>query len=243
MAITTPVAYWQFDESSGNATDEIASYVLTNNNTVGYAAAKINNGADFGSANTNKTFNLANTYSIAVDGAKSFAGWVNITTAPSSGVVQDIIGLGYSANDVVYLIEYWNQAGTLKLRVGRARYGVDDPTLIYTQTLTTGTWYHLALTIDASRNQALYVNGTSVATNTATSGNGSFGGGTYNGTKFGTALYAIDRLYKGLVDEWGIWNVQLTSSEVTELYNAGAGTSYPFGGGGSTFTPRAVWFM
>jgi len=230
MAIPTPVAYWKFDESSGNATDQIGSYVLTNNNTVGYAAAKINNGADFGSSNTNKTFNIANQFGIAVDGNKSFAGWVNVTTAPSSGVAQDIIGLGYSANDVAYLIEYINSSGTLRLRVGRARYGTDDPTLLYTQTLTTGTWFHLALTVDTSLNQELYVNGTSVATNTATSGNGAFGNGTYNGTKFGTALFSITRLYTGLVDEWGIWDVELTASEVSELYNGGSGISYPFSG-------------
>lgn len=231
MAIPTPVAYWKFDESSGNATDEIGSVVLTNNNTVGYASAKINNGADFGTANTNKTFNVANQFGLTVDAAKSFAGWVNISTSPASGTVYDIIGLGYSANDVAHLIEYGNLAGTIRLRCGRARYGVDDPNCLYTTTLTVGTWYHIALTVDGSRNQELYLNGTSVATSTAASGNGSFGGGTYNGTKFGTALFGITRTHCGLIDEWGIWNVQLTASEVSELYNGGAGTSYPFGGG------------
>ena len=31
----------------------------------------------------------------------------------------------------------------------------------------------------------------------------------------------------GIIDEVGFWNRELTSSEVTDLYNSGAGLAYP----------------
>jgi hypothetical protein len=34
--------------------------------------------------------------------------------------------------------------------------------------------------------------------------------------------------FDGTIDEVGIWNRSLSSSEVSELYNGGSGASYPF---------------
>src|SRR3990167_551156 len=49
MALDTNlVAYWKMDESSGDATDSVASHTLTNTN-VTYGTGKINNGAAFNS--------------------------------------------------------------------------------------------------------------------------------------------------------------------------------------------------
>ncbi len=229
MALTDSLAaYWKFDEASGNAADSSGnSYTLTNNNTVGYAAGIINNGGDFGSSNTNKTFTrTADTLGIVVDAARSFAGWFQISVDPTSGTVYDVMGQGYNPSDVFYIFEYGNFGGTKRFRVGRARSGVDDPTMTYDTTLTTSTWYHIAYTIDGSRNQIFYFNGTSVDSDTAASGNGS--GTTTTGTLFSTAFFATARLLQGKVDEWGVWSRVLTSDEVTELYNGGAGLTYPF---------------
>lgn len=230
------VAYWKFDEASGNPADATGNgYTLTNNNSVAFNACLINNGADFGASNTNKYFNIASQFGLASADARSFSGWIYVSTEPSSGDVYDFFGQGYNSTDVVYMIEYGNFGGTKRLRIGRARLYVDDPTLLYTVTLTLNTWYHIVYTIDGSLNQVLYVNGTNVASNTATSGNGS--GATYDGTQFATAFFGTTRLAKGKVDEWGVWSRVLDASEVTELYNSGAGIQYPFGGGGFVATP------
>jgi len=37
--------------------------------------------------------------------------------------------------------------------------------------------------------------------------------------------------FDGMIDEVGVWSRLLTSDEVTTLYNAGAGLSYPFSSG------------
>ena len=54
MSLTTNiVAYWKFDESSGNAMDSTGNgNTLTNVNTVTYSAGKINNGANFVAASS-----------------------------------------------------------------------------------------------------------------------------------------------------------------------------------------------
>ena len=33
--------------------------------------------------------------------------------------------------------------------------------------------------------------------------------------------------YNGILDEIGVWDRELTSTEVTELYNSGSGKQYP----------------
>ena len=239
MAVPAPIAFWKFDEASGNPADATGNgYTLTNNNTVGFGAGALNNCADFGASNTNKTFSTSSTLGLAVNDTRSFAGWVNVTTAPG---VYDIMGMGYDANDVFYIFEYINFP-PVRLRVGRARNGVDDPTILYTTTLTTGTWFHLAYTFNGSTfAQNLYVNGSNVGSNTATSGNGS--GSTTTGTVFSTALFSAARFFQGKCDEWGVWNVELTSSEVTELYNSGTPLAYPFSGGGGSPTARNLMMM
>lgn len=225
MAIPTPIAYWKFDESSGNASDSVGGFTLTNNNTVSFGSGKINNTADFGTGNTNKTFTTTNKLGLTVNASRSFAGWVNINTAPGA---MDIMGMGYETEDVFYVFEYIDfGGGTLRLRVGRGRNGVDDPNLLYTTTLSTGTWYHLGYTFNGSTfAQELYLNGSSVTTSTAVSGNGS--GSTFDGTVFGRALFGLSRLANAKTDEWGVWNVVLTAGEISELYNSGSGKSYPF---------------
>jgi len=101
----------------------------------------------------------------------------------------------------------------------------------YTVTLTIGTWYFISATWDTGGTMTLYLNGSSVATNTST--------GTYSlsmtprltiGTWWDSPLSGT---LKGKVDEVGIWSRALSSSEITELYNSGTGLSYPF----TTFNP------
>jgi hypothetical protein len=228
MALLPTTAYWKLDEASGNAADATGNgFTLTNNNTVAYAAGKINNGADFGAVNVNGNFSNTNNMGLAVDAARSYSLWVNITTAPPLNQYYDLFGQGYSANDVFYQIEYGDVTGTKRFRVGRARNGVDDPTLTYNVDLGTGTFYHIVYTNNGSLGQTLYVNGASVATNTATGGNGS-GGGTFDGTVVSRALFAVARVVNGKMDEIGVWNYVLSAADVTALYNAGAGIQYPF---------------
>lgn len=55
---TNLISYWKLDETSGNAVDSVGSNTLTNNNSVSFSTALINNGANFGTANTNKYYQV-----------------------------------------------------------------------------------------------------------------------------------------------------------------------------------------
>ena len=44
MSVTTPLAYWKLDESSGDAIDSISSLTAVNT-SVTYGTGKLNNGA------------------------------------------------------------------------------------------------------------------------------------------------------------------------------------------------------
>ena len=235
---TTYGGAFHLNESSGNATDSTAGLTFTNNNTVGYASGKIGNSADFGASNTNKNFTTTSHFGLAAGAARSISCWVNVTTAPASGAVYDIFGMSDEPEDVAYLFEYGNFSGTRRLRIGRARYYVDDPTLLYRLDMGTGTWYHIAYTIDASRNQTLYVNGASVATNTAVAGNGS--GPVFDGSYLSRAGFAVTRVYSGKLDEVKVAPGVLTANWITTEYNNQNdeatfwGTWTDAGGGGPT---------
>jgi len=109
----------------------------------------------------------------------------------------------------------WMQGSTLKFQFASSTGEAA------TATLSTGTWYHIVCTYDGT-NLKIYRNAVNDNTGTGTpnytsAGNWNIGrGGDYNG------FYSDCE-----VDEIGIWSRTLSASEVTELYNASNGLSYP----------------
>ena len=96
-------------------------------------------------------------------------------------------------------------------------------------TLTTGVWYMATLTYDGA-NIRLYLNGSSDAAAVALTGN----------TRTSTdALYigaqGGNTFFDGIIDEVGAWSRELSSTEVTALYNSGNGNQYPFTTSSSAF--------
>lgn len=230
MALTDNIqGYWKLDESSGNASDSVASNTLTNNNTVSYSAAKINNGADFGSSNTNKSLSTTSAVGPASFAtAHSYSFWVNVTTAPTSGNAAYLFFNDFS--DGNSRVTYNNSGGTLQIQIQRGSGGFLN-TATNNYTLTTGTWFHVVFTYAGSGTGTgkLYVNG-SLQSNQLTS-TSTTGGGI--GPEFAIALRKNDLSlpFSGKVDEFGVWSRELTSDEVTQLYNSGNGVQYPFTSG------------
>jgi hypothetical protein len=219
MALTDNIAaYWKFDESSGNASDATGNgKTLTNTGTVGYSAGKINNAADFGATNSGKYFIISD--NLSFQNAMSYSFWFNCTTDISSTGNQYILLDNRTTGAIAYIqILYRNQSGTRTLR-----FVSGDNITGYDINMGTGTWYHIVGTRSSSGSTTLYVNGSSVAT-------GSSGGvsGGANWCVVGDDSGGGGRT-QGLIDACGVWNRELTSSEVTELYNSGTGKQYPFG--------------
>jgi hypothetical protein len=214
------VAYYKLDETSGNAADSIGSNTLTNDN-VTYVTGKINNGADLEKDST-AVFTTTTT-PVTGTGDKTISVWCKPESFSANGNIVIAIGgqsnhnqinLGFSDNGKAYAQLYGGG--------GFARASSAS---------STGTWLH-AVAVYKTSGFIVYVNGSEVATGSANSMNVS---GT-NGNIFGNYTdYDTNWGYDGLIDEVGIFNRALSSTEVTLLYNSGDGRQWPFNVG-DTYT-------
>jgi len=235
MALTDNlVAYWKFDESSGNASDATGNgRTLVNSTSVTYSSGKINNGVDFGATNTTKFLSVANSL-IGTYNADSYtvSVWLNILTLPS-GNNQTICGIGGDAGRAQTNLMYIDIAGT-KYFYWSIFNGSSGFSAQLAYTLTTGTWTHVVYK-KSTTTVEVYVNGTSIGTASLSITDASPG----RTAEFTLAQEAAGTAneYKGSMDEMGVWTRALSATEVSQLYNSGAGLPYPLSvtnGGTST---------
>lgn len=222
---TSLVSYYELEESSGTRVDSHGANNLTDNNTVTSAAGKQGTAAVFVTANTEFLSNTALDISGTTD--KSLAFWVKIGTAPSSGTTyalfSDYQNVG---NNRAWGMMYRNNGGTLQFYTITSDDGSSTLTGTINQTLTAGTWYHLAFLYDKSAGSIqVYVNGSSIGSIT----------GQKVSIKNGTDPFRIGALgdgggtawhFDGSIDEFGLWDKLLSSTEVSDLYNSGTGIPY-----------------
>jgi hypothetical protein len=96
---------------------------------------------------------------------------------------------------------------------------------------STNTWYHVVATKLVNGNMNLYLNGSLVGTKVTTVNP------TYLATVSKPCIGALNIPARGsigyfaqsgfAVDELNLWTKELTATEVTDLYNSGAGKQYP----------------
>jgi YD repeat-containing protein len=224
VATTSLLAYYKLDESSGNAVDATGNgYVLANSGSTGYASGKINNGAVFNNTNA-KSLQNSGAINFVTGGTRTWTTWVNFSNI--NGYVLDNV----TTNGNIRMIVYGGGDNKIHLFANGNE--------VVSGNLTTGTWYHVAATQNGSTWQ-LYINGVFI-------GSTSTGGLSYaaNGFVIGNS-YAGGGPGQNTTDEVSIWGRVLTPSEITSLYNAGNGLSYPFQGSAgqyqlvtTTFTPQ-----
>jgi hypothetical protein len=214
MALTDNlVSYWKFDESSGNAYDSVGSNTAVNTNTT-YSTGKINNGAVFNGTSAK----LLPTDITIFNGDFSVSMWV------SRNAAQDGYIFGRTTSTSPYgtfNIYYGNGDSLLHSGLYNTAASFQEPTT--TTTLTQNTWYHFVFTVSGTTMKA-YVNGSQQGgdvTFTGTRGN-------VGTTCFGQRNDDGAVKYSGGLDEVGVWNRALSSTEVTSLYNGGSGFQYPF---------------
>lgn len=222
------IAYYRLDDASGtsaaDATGSGNTGTLTNSPT--WTTGQINGALSFATAST-QYVDLGTGINPA---AISYTAWIKATSFPNSYncvLARSDAGVNYTA----MLIK---STGKLAFYVGNsAPTHVSSYDGVGSNTLSTGTWYFIALTFDSTSGLKGYVNasldsssGSAFATDTSAIS-------TYIGGQPATA----GRYFNGIIDEVGIWNRALTSTEVSDLYNSGTGLSYPGGGGGSIILP------
>lgn len=205
------VAYYKLDESSGNASDSIGTNTLTNTNAT-YAAAKINNGASLDGSTAYFTGSTS-AYQVF-----TYNAWVYNTNHSATHTIKGgLYETSYGAPQ--FRIETNQKIGLIKAGVAAIDYS--------SGTVPDTTWTMVTVTYDVSGNYVFYINGSASGsgTNLQTFLNKSI---LIGATQDNASVYA--EKMNGLIDEVSIFNRALTSTEVTELYAAGAGKQYPWSG-------------
>ncbi len=212
---TSLISYYKLD---GNSTDSVSSANGTDT-SITYSAGngKIVQGAGFNGTSSNIL--LPNNDWSATTGY-SMQAWLKTTSILESAIIDrdNAVGAGR-------IFQFRMEATTGK--IGFIRF--DSSTSVVTNiqssgAINDGNWHHIVVTFDNTIGSKIYVDGTSVASDSVTTNNrGGTGSAPYIGIFNGATTP-----WNGALDEIAIWNRGITSSEVTELYNGGMGIQYPF---------------
>ena len=236
MALTDNlVSYWKLDESSGNAADSVGSNTLTNNGTIPYVAGKINNGADL-ELSSSQYFSKTDNVSLSLTDTISFSIWIKLEQLPSAvGTNFTIISKSRESTNqrgYVLVITTGNKIQIFTTSTGTYSTGTTTETFTDSAVFVSGdvgNWVHLVATYVAStKTFTIYKNG-SLVSNTKSLNNATSMFDNTAAFCLGADNEGTNRFLDGVVDEGGLWSRVLSASEVTELYNAGAGLQYPFG--------------
>lgn len=210
------VAYYKLDETSGTRADQLNTWPLTDNNTVTSGVGIIGNAAKFTAA--------SGEYLSAVTGTtapfgrlstRSIAGWVYLDTTQAAASFASIqSGLTTSDGDPNLFLTA-NADGT----PGAFKFYAGGYSAL-TTAFTTG-WHHFAYTfiVGTPGDSKLYIDGVFRVGRTFAPGGS--GGNFFIGQGF-------NGYYDERVDEVGVWSRVLSQVDITNLHNAGAGTTYPF---------------
>ncbi len=211
MVLTTNlVSYWKLE---GNAIDSLGvNSNASPNATFSTANGKIGQGAGFNGSGAQNII-LSNGLNMA-GSPMSISMWVKPVGAS-----------GYQN-----LFQKRDNSGTqwqVYLHNGDTKFSFFNGGTEYLSSTntTTGQWNHCVFTLSASSGGTinLYLNGV----NKLSQGGVSLGGGTTAGVRMGQRFDTTEN-YNGAIDEVGIWNRELSSTEVLQLYNNNNGITYPF---------------
>ena len=138
-------------DSSGN------SKTLTNNNSVGEnSGGAFDYCADFGTANTNKSFSIADALSYA-GGAYAISMWVKVQTElAADNDSYTLARVVDAATDTYFALVYQQVYGVKKVSLQRGLYGGNVTEASITTTLGTTDFHHIVGTYDGT-NMHLYV--------------------------------------------------------------------------------------
>ena len=224
----TLVSYYKLDESSGSILDAHGSNGGTYNGALYSQIGKINTAIGFDGDNDYISIpDTSNELKTATDGSISL--WFKTNTILGQ---KALISTGDSTSTTIPYFFLGIDGDELYLT---GNDGANNAEKTNNSNLLIDTWYHAVWTNDGTNN-SFYLNGI-LKTKTLIAGST----GKWFGDIAGTDTFAIGVLdrqtdyanYNGTIDEIGIWDKSLSSTEVEELYNSGNGLPY---GGVETIT-------
>ena len=209
------VAYYTGDNTS-NDTKGTANGTLVNGAT--YATGKINNG--FSLDGINDYVNFGNNLDFSGLTPFSFNFWVN----PNAASGFQVLFCKWDATEKGYLIRKSQDGNYLNFVVGSggsnysstSNNSIPIPSNVYTM---------VTVAYVPSQMLKIYINGVS---DTLTNHYNAFSTSASNTANLTSGAWSTGAsyFYGGKIDEVGVWNRAITATEVTELYNTGAGKQY-----------------
>ena len=212
------IGQWRFDRTSGSAANDSSG--LGDNgslvNSPSHVTGKVNNALSFNGSN--QYVDLGNPAALNFTGAITLAAWIKPTSL--SGF-QSIVDHGYTTSP--------NSEVFLRINNGKYEAGVWDDSnppfvSVAADPADVNTWVHLAVTYDGTK-WTLYKNGTSIGTAATTVGAVNVA----NSWAIGSLGAGTGRFFAGTIDEIGIYNCTLTSTQVQQLANPGGTLTAPSG--------------
>ena len=217
-------------KGESNANDSLATYNGTAQGGLTYSGGKSGNAF---------TFNGSNAYiQLPTDSLNSLTGnfsvsfWVYFTDLSNNSVIQSTLS-NYATNGV-------NEWGFVCYTIGNqmifyiAQGTPGGVTLKDSAIGSINTWYNYTFVRKSGTSSKIYKNGDLVVSNSSnvnpvySSTNMTPSIGVINNGPLLSNLLQYYMRSGGMIDELNIWNKELTSTEVTELYNAGTGKFYPY---------------
>jgi len=201
----------------------LGTYNGTLTNGATYGTGIINQGFSFDGVND--YVNLGNVLDFDGSTPFTFNAWVNKSASKFHSIISK---QGSSPNFTGYNFRI-NQTGAGKLELIVNNTASTD--WIYcasTTSYTNGAYSMLTVTYNGSQDAngvTFYINGVDAGL-TITANSLTLSASNSNDCILGAAPLGGNQYTNGLIDEVGVWNRELSSSEVTELYNSGAGLQY-----------------
>ena len=200
-----------------NANDSFGSNNGTAVGGLTYTTGKIGNA--FNLNGTNAYVSLSNDI-LNFTGDFSYSFWVypNNTTNQQMLICNWKPGSTYGYGYYAYMVN-----NNLYFEIAQG----NDISVYYVPLSWSSTWYNISITRKSSNNTKIYINGTLI-NGTYTRGNPTqnpvYQTGQIN--NIGTYNNGAGVFFNGKIDALNIWQKELTSAEVTELYNSGNGAQY-----------------
>lgn len=208
------IAYYKLE----NTSDSKGSNTLTNNNTVTFTAAQFNNGANFGTANTNKNLTVASTLGLTSNQNRTIGFWVKMLTelsgADSFGAMCAIT---HADIDIQFRMGYRRISSVNSVWYDRGKNGIATTPVSSNTNLGTAAFHHMAMTWDGT-NLTGYLDGSSIGS--VTPGTGSGNNGNVDQFAIGSDFSSTSVNFQScLIDDLAVFNRVLTATEISNLYN------------------------
>lgn len=186
---------------------------LTNNGTVTFTSAVFNNGANLATPNTTQYLRTTSTFSID-GGASSIFAWIKRKDS-TTGIM---FGQANGTSKVAFQI----YTSPTQIILERLKAGIVADQVSYSTTLGTSVFHHIGYTYDGTTLK-LYLDGVMVNSGSF-SGSGS--GAITSGFNIGARPDNNGDLTAAIIDDICIFNRELTSAEVSLIYNGPSTTSH-----------------